>query len=118
MRSPLSDELFLVMQSTCEGHEKIVPPLFGLFAVWFGLNEWVRKGRVQCDDQNSGRTALSRQGLDSTTAIEPETWLLLRACGTEPLMLICSESCSRESVARMPAAAKKVALGGEAVHSS
>jgi hypothetical protein len=29
-----------------------------------------------------------------------ETWLLLRASGTEPLMRIYTESCSKESVAR------------------
>jgi len=40
-----------------------------------------------------------------------ETWLLLRASGTEPLMRIYSESCSKESVARLLEAAKAFALG-------
>ena len=41
-----------------------------------------------------------------------ETWLLLRASGTEPLMRIYSESCSKESVARLLQAARAFALGG------
>jgi phosphomannomutase len=45
-----------------------------------------------------------------------ETWLLLRASGTEPLMRIYTESCSKESVARLLEAAKNFAL--KAVHSS
>jgi alpha-D-glucose phosphate-specific phosphoglucomutase len=39
-----------------------------------------------------------------------ETWLLLRASGTEPLMRIYSESCSKESVARLLESARKFAL--------
>jgi len=40
-----------------------------------------------------------------------ETWLLLRASGTEPLMRIYSESCSKESVAKLLEAARVFALG-------
>jgi alpha-D-glucose phosphate-specific phosphoglucomutase len=40
-----------------------------------------------------------------------ETWLLLRASGTEPLMRIYSESCSKESVAKVLEAAREFALG-------
>jgi phosphomannomutase len=40
-----------------------------------------------------------------------ETWLLLRASGTEPLMRIYSESCSQESVAKLLESAKAFALG-------
>ncbi len=39
-----------------------------------------------------------------------ETWLLLRASGTEPLMRIYTESCSKESVARLLESARKFAL--------
>ena len=39
-----------------------------------------------------------------------ETWLLLRASGTEPLMRIYSESCSKESVASLLEAAREFAL--------
>jgi len=39
-----------------------------------------------------------------------ETWLLLRASGTEPLMRIYSESCSTESVTKLLEAGKKFAL--------
>ena len=41
-----------------------------------------------------------------------ETWLLLRASGTEPLMRIYSESCSKESVAKLLESARESALGG------
>jgi phosphomannomutase len=41
-----------------------------------------------------------------------ETWLLLRASGTEPLLRIYSESCSKESVARLLESARCFALGG------
>src|SRR5271168_5233951 len=41
-----------------------------------------------------------------------ETWLLLRASGTEPLMRIYSESCSKESVARLLESARSFALNG------
>jgi len=39
-----------------------------------------------------------------------ETWLLLRASGTEPLMRIYSESCSKESVGRLLESARRFAL--------
>jgi phosphomannomutase len=40
-----------------------------------------------------------------------ETWLLLRASGTEPLLRIYSESCSKESVAKVLESARKFATG-------
>ena len=40
-----------------------------------------------------------------------ETWLLLRASGTEPLMRIYSESCSTESVTKLLEAGRVFALG-------
>ncbi len=40
-----------------------------------------------------------------------ETWLLLRASGTEPLMRIYSESCSTDSVNKLLEAARVFALG-------
>jgi phosphomannomutase len=40
-----------------------------------------------------------------------ETWILLRASGTEPLMRIYTESCSKESVALLLEAGRKFALG-------
>ena len=39
-----------------------------------------------------------------------ETWLLLRASGTEPLLRIYTESCSKESVAKILDSARKFAL--------
>ncbi|MDR3750556.1 MAG: phosphoglucomutase/phosphomannomutase family protein [Terracidiphilus sp.] len=39
-----------------------------------------------------------------------ETWLLLRASGTEPLMRIYTESCSKESVAKLLESARSFAL--------
>jgi phosphomannomutase len=41
-----------------------------------------------------------------------ETWLLLRASGTEPLLRVYCESCSVESVARVLAAARAFVLQG------
>ena len=40
-----------------------------------------------------------------------ETWLLLRASGTEPLLRIYTESCSKESVARLLESARGFAMG-------
>ena len=47
-----------------------------------------------------------------TKANAAETWLLLRASGTEPLMRIYSESCSKESVAKLLEAGRGFALNG------
>jgi alpha-D-glucose phosphate-specific phosphoglucomutase len=43
-----------------------------------------------------------------------ETWLLLRASGTEPLLRVYCESCSTESVAKVLAAAEAFVLQGSA----
>ena len=40
-----------------------------------------------------------------------ETWLLLRASGTEPLLRIYTESCSKESVERLLGSARAFAMG-------
>jgi phosphomannomutase len=40
-----------------------------------------------------------------------ETWLLLRASGTEPLMRIYTESCSKESVSKLLDSARTFAMG-------
>jgi phosphomannomutase len=40
-----------------------------------------------------------------------ETWILLRASGTEPLLRIYTESCSKESVAKLLEAGRAFALG-------
>ncbi|MDR3726606.1 MAG: phosphoglucomutase/phosphomannomutase family protein [Terracidiphilus sp.] len=40
-----------------------------------------------------------------------ETWLLLRASGTEPLLRIYTESCSKEAVAKLLESARAFALG-------
>jgi phosphomannomutase len=40
-----------------------------------------------------------------------ETWLLLRASGTEPLMRIYTESCSKEAVVTLLESARRFALG-------
>lgn len=42
-----------------------------------------------------------------------ETWLLLRASGTEPLLRVYCESCSEESVARILTAAQTFVLAGD-----
>ena len=43
-----------------------------------------------------------------------ETWLLLRASGTEPLLRVYCESCSVESVAQVLEAAEAFVLQGSA----
>jgi phosphomannomutase len=40
-----------------------------------------------------------------------ETWILFRASGTEPLLRIYTESCSKESVAKLLESGRKFALG-------
>jgi phosphomannomutase len=40
-----------------------------------------------------------------------ETWILLRASGTEPLLRIYTESCSKESVAKLLDSARNFAMG-------
>ena len=42
-----------------------------------------------------------------------DTWLLLRASGTEPLLRIYSESCSKESVAKLLEAGREFALNSK-----
>jgi len=46
----------------------------------------------------------------STKLKAAETWLLLRASGTEPLLRIYAESCSKESVAKLLDSARAFAL--------
>ncbi len=46
----------------------------------------------------------------STKPKAAETWLLLRASGTEPLLRIYTESCSKESVAKLLESARAFAL--------
>jgi phosphomannomutase len=43
-----------------------------------------------------------------------ETWLLLRASGTEPLLRVYCESCSTESVTAILEAAREFVLAGRA----
>jgi phosphomannomutase len=42
-----------------------------------------------------------------------ETWIMLRASGTEPLMRIYAESCSKETVARLLESARIFAFGSQ-----
>ena len=44
-----------------------------------------------------------------------ETWLLLRASGTEPLLRIYAESTSKDTVTRLLESARKFALEGQEV---
>jgi phosphomannomutase len=48
----------------------------------------------------------------ATKPIAAETWLLLRASGTEPLMRIYTESCSKQSVAKLLESAREFAMRG------
>jgi phosphomannomutase len=71
----------------------------------------------------AGMTVLRQENLDGvkfyldnpeakTKPNAAETWILLRASGTEPLLRIYTESCSKESVARLLESAREFALGG------
>lgn len=73
----------------------------------------------------AGRPVLRTEDLDGTKFFlaEPrcegkpnaaETWLLLRASGTEPLLRVYCESCSTESVTEILEAARAFVLAGEA----
>jgi phosphomannomutase len=70
----------------------------------------------------AGTPILRQQNLDGVkffldnpeAATKPnaaETWLLLRASGTEPLMRIYTESCSKASVAKLLESAREFAIG-------
>ena len=71
----------------------------------------------------AGMPILRRQTLDGvkffldnpeakTKPNAAETWLLLRDSGTEPLMRIYTESCSKQSVAKLLESARAFAMGG------
>jgi phosphomannomutase len=73
------------------------------------------------DPAFAGMKILRQENLDGVkfyldnpeAATEPnaaDTWLLLRASGTEPLMRIYTESCSKESVAKLLESARSFAL--------
>jgi alpha-D-glucose phosphate-specific phosphoglucomutase len=81
------------------------------------------KGLAVGDTAFAGMPILSVETLDGvkfyldnpeakTKKNAAETWLLLRASGTEPLMRIYSESCSKESVAKLLEAGRGFALNG------
>ena len=70
----------------------------------------------------AGMKVLSQQTLDGvklfldnpeakTKPNAAETWILFRASGTEPLLRVYTETCSKEAVATLLAAGKKFALG-------
>jgi phosphomannomutase len=75
------------------------------------------------DPAFAGMPILHQENLDGVkfyldnpeTATKPnaaETWLLLRASGTEPLLRFYTESCSKEPVARLLESAQAFAMGG------
>jgi phosphomannomutase len=84
-----------------------------------------RAGAMQAGAEMAGMKVLRVETLDGIKfflenpdcAAKPnaaETWLLLRASGTEPLLRVYCESCSTESVARVLKAAQEFVLGGGA----
>jgi len=85
-----------------------------------------RAGAVQAGAEMAGMKVLRVETMDGIKfflenpdcAGKPhaaETWLLLRASGTEPLLRVYCESCSTESVTRVLQAAKVFVLQGRAV---
>ena len=85
-------------------------------------NDAIARARaLKAGDSFGGMKILRQETLDGVkfylenpeAATKPnaaETWILLRASGTEPLMRIYSESCSKESVAQLLAAGRLFAL--------
>ena len=67
--------------------------------------------QIQCVDTLDGVKFYLDNPEAKTKTNAAETWLLLRASGTEPLMRIYSESCSKESVTQLLEAARVFALG-------
>jgi phosphomannomutase len=83
-----------------------------------------RASELKAGDSFAGMKILKVETLDGTKfflenptcASKPnaaETWLLLRASGTEPLLRVYCESCSVESVNEVLATAKSFVLEGE-----
>jgi len=82
-----------------------------------------RAGQIKAGDEFAGMKVLKVGTLDgikfflenpacSGKANAAETWLLLRASGTEPLLRVYCESCSVESVERVLQVAKGFVLAG------
>ena len=66
-----------------------------------------------CARKSRRGEVLSRQPGGEDQADAAETWLLLRASGTEPLLRIYTEICSKESVAKLLESARRFAMEGE-----
>ncbi len=94
------------------------------------ITEELKQGAIQRAKggltEMAGRRVLRTETMDgikffleeSACAAKPnaaETWLLLRASGTEPLLRVYCESCSTESVEAILQAAKAFVLAGETV---
>ena len=85
----------------------------------------IRRASLPGLDEMAGRKVLRTEDLDGIKFFldEPackgrpsaaETWLLLRASGTEPLLRVYCESCSSESVTAILEAARSFVLAGDA----
>jgi phosphomannomutase len=83
-----------------------------------------RASAVQVGDMMAGMKVLKIETLDGTKFFlenpacagkenAAETWLLLRASGTEPLLRVYCESCAVESVDNVLAGAKAFVLAGK-----
>ncbi|MEG9434662.1 phosphoglucomutase/phosphomannomutase family protein [Edaphobacter sp. HDX4] len=79
-----------------------------------GLNEMAGMKVLRTEDLDGIKFFLDNPEC-AGKAKAAETWLLLRASGTEPLLRVYCESCSKESVAKVLEAAKEFVLRGEQV---
>jgi phosphomannomutase len=79
-----------------------------------GLNEMAGMKVLRTEDLDGIKFFLENPEC-AGKAKAAETWLLLRASGTEPLLRVYCESCSKESVAKVLEAAKEFVLRGEQV---
>jgi phosphomannomutase len=75
---------------------------------------WLAGMRVLREETLDGIKFFLENPACAGTENAAETWLLLRASGTEPLLRVYCESCSKESVEKILKAAKEFVLKGTA----
>ena len=78
-----------------------------------GLREFAGREVLRTENLDGIKFFLREPGCESRPNAA-ETWLLLRASGTEPLLRVYCESCSTESVQAILEAARSFVLSGEA----
>jgi phosphomannomutase len=134
-RDGLLNSLLLANVMADEG--KTLGQLVAALQEEFGEHQYSRVDMHITEELKQGAIARSKAGVDALAGMKvlrvetldgikfflenpdcagkenaAETWLLLRASGTEPLLRVYCESCSTESVARILSAAQDFVLQG------